>query len=197
METAKSKKAKVTGALGWPCPGGNAVQLQAQTSSGLLLNCLVFFYVEVGRTPSPGLLLEGFAGGLATIKAAEAHSRLRNPSSLAPLDLNLLAADFQKAIRGHFAHHNQCSCIFKAVAVVPAYGTSHSVLGHGVLDNWLGDFAGIAAKGGHFIVNHLHVPMKLGFDLNSPPDPLLLYFFVAMPTALGLNSELPACRLCE
>ena len=81
--------------------------------------------------------------------------------------------------------------------MVPAYWKPQSVVDRGALHTWLGDFAGLSAKGGHVVVDHLHVPMKHGIDLNSPPGPLMLYFFAFLPTILHHDSKLEACISCK
>ena len=198
--THKPKRRRMTGVLGWPCESGNALHLQTQTSSGLLLNCIVYYYPRNPSGADPEMLVKASKAALKTIKAATPHSRITSSNSLAPLDLTRLAADYQAAIRKFYSTKKQ-SHRFLAIAVVPAYEKPETGLGRGVFQSWLGDFAGLAASGGHFAVDHIHVemPPDAGLDLNSPPvpqGPLFLYFFVAMPLPVYRPYEEP-CAQCE
>lgn len=159
----------------------------------LLLNCIIFYYPATSRISDAQCFVAISASTLNAIKEAAAYPRLRDPGSPHAIDLTQMAADYISLMLRHYRGGSMRQG-FKIAAVVPVYGDNVRVHQHGAFTKWLGEFAGVAAKGGHFIIDHLHVPTPL--DLNSPPGPVLLYFLVAMPTGLRYTIDFPACCYC-
>ena len=211
---AHARRPSLGASLGWPCPYGAAVQLQAKMSSGLLLNCVIYYYpkwsaaaVRSKHSINIDTVLEKYKSALKLFQAANADKRLVDAKSPDSIDLTRLAADFTTALlqatrNGRFPYS------FKAVVIVPAYGMAPELpfwrgsppwrgVYHGP---WKNEFVGLAAADGHVIFDHIHVPMIAPpyFDLNLPPQPfgIKLHILVAMPAFFSCDSELPGCTLC-
>ena len=200
---------KKWGNLGWPCPSGAAIQLRARTSAGLLLNCVVHYHrkpltssVRTGIQTGTGLVLHKYKAALKIFKAANANKRLNNAKYPDPIDLTRLAADLTTALLQVLPRTYPWS--FKAVVIVPAYGTPGSLFWHGwppwrgvKSGSWQSEFVGLVASGGHVIFDHLHVP--IGIDVNLPPHPFAvkLHILVALPCVLTCNRRLSDCDACK
>ena len=204
--------------LGWPCPFGAAVQLQARTSEGIPMNCIIHYYPKWPARPAtaPGKrpvsidsVLEKYMSALKLFQAANAHKRLIDPKSPDPIDLTGLAADLTAALRQATGslRSRPFPFGFKAVIIVSAYGKPNSPFWRGsppwrgvYHGPWQNEFVGLAAADGHVIFDHIHVPM-MGppyFDLNLPPQPsgIKLHIIVPMPAFFSCDRELPGCTLC-
>lgn len=100
-------------------------------------------------------------------------------SSPTQIHLTRLAADVTAALLERFPHA-RLAYSFKAVMAVPVFEGTRPSPSSGAFKEWLEDFAGISARGRHYIIHHLHVARNPGLDLNVPPlfrgpDHLLLF----------------------
>ena len=201
-----ARRPSLGASLGWPCPFGGAVQLQARMSSGLLLNCVIHYYPKQTSQTSPDNVVEKYVSALKLFQAASAHKRLNDPKSTDPIDLTRLAADLTAALL-QATPGRKAPYSFKALIIVPAYGEPDSPFWRGSPSwrgvyhgPWKNEFVGLAAADGHVIFDHIHVPMMnpAYFDLNLPPHPsgIKLHIIVAMPAMLLCDRELPGCNLC-
>lgn len=189
------------GNLGYPCPHGSAVQLQVVTQTGHALNCVLFYYpigllAQSGK-PRSGLerLRNHYKAGLKAVLAG--HSRLTDPDSPDRIRLNDIAADFSRGMLSRGKDVYPAAFRFKVVLVLPVYedipGRSHQ---RGMIREWLSASAGLAAAGGQFMVDHVHVPAKL--DLNEPPGPgpLVLYIIAVLPEVTQSDTINLPCLHC-
>lgn len=192
----------VTGNLGWPCPTGGAIQLQGRTQSGALLNCVVYFFPTNLINSGMDCLIEACRAAVRTVRGRGAHSRLVSVNSPYRIDLTQLAADMYATMTGSSRNtrNSNPAYKFKAIIVIPVFGARRPAPKLGAFKTWLSNFAGLSARHGFFIIEHIHVARRIGLDLNAPPDPgpLTLYFFFAMPSELQCEHyEAPACYICS
>ena len=198
------------GRLGWPCLHGSAIQLQAKSSAGILLNCVIHYYPKKqpatasSRPSTAQNALEKYKAALNIFKAANAHKRLFDVRSPDPVDVTRLAADLTAALI-EVSPGGKYPYSFKAVIIVPAYGSPKlpfwwgSPAWRGAYHGpWKNNFLGLAAADGYVIFDHIHVPMLTNFDLNLPPQPfgIKLHILLPMPVLYGCGSSLPDCQHC-
>lgn len=174
--------------------------------SGPLLNCIVHNHPEASGhwRASPGTILRKYTPALVSILQANMQPRLNSFTAPGPIDLTQLAANLNTALLRACDYDKHPAVYgFKAVMIVPAYERPHPSSQRGVYQSARhGNFVGLVAKGGHFLIDHIHVPMRgrLQLDLNyapQPDGPITLHIFIAIPSLLASDGALPACGLCR
>lgn len=194
------------GSLGYPCPHGAAIQLQDTTASQHPLNCVVFYYpVDLmtrnpKMSPSVKCIYGCLVKGLKTVLGLPAYHRLIDPDSRGKISLNSIAAEFTRAVAPNVKKNFPAASRFRVVLVLPVYSyLDHPdrSFKHGVVKEWLSASVGLAAAGGQFLVDHVHVPLKL--DLNRPPGPeaLVVYLLAALPEQDPRDLAIEPCTQCN
>ena len=185
----------IVGDLGWPCPHGIGLHLQATTAAQHLVNCVVFYYpisLGPGRQIRAGenCILSRFHRTWQLLVNSASQRRLTNLVTPGGVQLNSIAADFSRLLQ-RFPKKNQAAYNFKAVVVVPVYGHDP--------DRPSGDgavraSAGFSGSGARFLSTSVDVPFEEesdhtqpppAFDLNEIPQgrALTLFLIAALPPA--------------
>lgn len=188
---------------------GSAIHFQAQSTTeegtGPLQNCVIYYYPRNDPTTTTSSYVDRWSSCLQSFNLANrdkltGQPRLYSSGAEGFIDLTKLADDLTRALLKHFDETQRVrgnEILFKAVVIVPGYGRKGSPQHGAYRGPWQGTFAGLAAKHGHVVFDHFHVPVGSKRKLGSDPVGIKLHIFVSLGSDLELDGRaLPDCKIC-